>query len=239
MTEVTQNESVIPIKKVLHQGPSESYELKELFTALAKAQSEMRVAGLSSENPYFKTRYADLADIVRASRPALTKYGLSVIHQILPNEDGANILHCILCHSSGQFIRTSMRILPVKNDIQSLGSCISYLKRYTYAAITGVICSDSDDDDGERLMADVREEMKKGPALGAKYNPKDESHDTITKEQLDELEYELSEYPDITEMVLNGLRLHTLADMPKSKFITAINRVREIKESRNNPKLHK
>lgn len=238
MTEITPSESVIPIKKTLHPSPNESPDLKELFAALAKAQGEMRIAGLSSENPFFKSRYADLADIVRASRPALTKHGLSVIHQILPNEDGASMLHCILCHSSGQFIRTSMRILPVKNDIQSLGSCITYLKRYTYAAICGVICSD-DDDDGERMMVEAREEVRKGPVLGAKYNPKDESHDTITREQLDELEYELSEYPDITEMVLNGLKLHTLADMPKSKFITAINRVREIKESRNNPKLHK
>ena len=219
-------------------GPNQSEDLKELFAALAKAQAEMRIAGLSSENPYFKSRYADLADVVRASRPALTKYGLSVIHQILPNEDGASILHCILCHSSGQFIRTSMRILPVKNDIQSLGSCITYLKRYTYAAICGVISSE-DDDDGEIVMADVREETKKGTSFNTKYNPKEEPHITITREQLEELEYELAEYTDITEMVLSGLKIHALADMPKSKFMTAINRIREIKESRNNPKSHK
>src|SRR6266404_1785862 len=233
--EITQ-EVLLP-KAPRNNSPNESLDLKELFAALAKAQSEMRVAGLSSENPFFKSRYADLADIVRASRPALTKYGLSVIHQILPNEDGANILHCILCHSSGQFMRTSMRILPVKNDIQSLGSCITYLKRYTYAAITGVITSD-EDDDGELVMGSVREETKKGTSLNTKYNPKEESHITITREQLEELEYELAEYTDITEMVLNGLKIHALADMPKSKFITAINRVREIKESRNNPKSH-
>jgi hypothetical protein len=234
--EITQ-EVMLP-KPPRNNNPNESSDLKELFTALAKAQAEMKIAGLSSENPFFKSRYADLADIVRASRPALTKYGLSVIHQILPNEDGASMLHCILCHSSGQFIRTTMRILPVKNDIQSLGSCITYLKRYTYMAICGVICSD-DDDDGELVMSSVREDMKKGTSLTMKYNPKDESHVTITKEQLDELEYELSEYTDITEMVLNGLKIHALADMPKSKFITAINRIREIKDSRNNPKTHK
>ena len=222
----------------INHGQNQSEDLKELFTALAKAQAEMRIAGLSSENPYFKSRYADLADIVRASRPALTKYGLSVIHQILPNDDGASVLHCILCHSSGQFMRTSMRILPVKNDIQSLGSCITYLKRYTYAAICGVISS-GDDDDGEGVMADVREETKKGVALNIKYNPKEESHIPITREQLEELEYELAEYTDITEMVLSGLRIHALCDMPKSKFMTAINRIREIKESRNNPKSHK
>lgn len=213
---------------------SQSDDLKELFTALAKAQAEMRVAGNSSENPYFKSRYADLADIVRASRPALTKYGLSVIHQILPNEEGANILHCILAHSSGQFMRTSMRILPIKNDIQSLGSCITYLKRYSYAAITGVITSD-EDDDGERVMADVRDETKKGVSLNTKYNPKDQTYETISREQYEELEYELAEYPDITEQVLEGLKIHELVDMPRSKFLASINRIRNIKEDRNNP----
>jgi hypothetical protein len=217
------------------QLPSQSDDLKELFGALSKAQSEMRVAGNSSENPYFKSRYADLAEIVRASRPALTKYGLSVILQILPNDEGANIMHCILCHSSGQFIRSSMRILPIKNDIQSLGSCITYLKRYLYAAMVGVVTSD-EDDDGERLMQTVREDAAKGTSLNAKYNPKDESHATVTREQLEELEYELGEYPDIGEQVLEGLRILTLADMPKSKYQVSLNRIRQIKQSRNNPK---
>jgi hypothetical protein len=226
-----------PPKKIECQFPNQSDDLKELFAALAKAQAEMRIAGTNSENPYFKSKYADLADIVRASRPALTKYGLSVIHQILPNDEGQNILHCILCHSSGQFIRTQMRILPLKNDIQALGSCITYLKRYSYAAIVGVITSD-EDDDGEKTMIESREEFKKGTALNAKYNPKDELYDTITKEQLEELDYELAEYPDITEMVLEGLKIHTLGDMPKSKFLISINRIRQIKNSRNNPKQH-
>lgn len=207
-------------------------DLKELFASLAKAQSEMRVAGMSSENPYFKSRYADLSELVRASRPALTKYGLSVIHQILPNDDGQMILHCILAHASGQYISTRMRILPGKNDIQSLGSYISYLKRYSYAAITGVITSD-EDDDGERAMVDSRETATKATAINTKYNPRESSRETISKDQLDELEYELAQYSDIAEMVLDGLKIQALADMPKSKFLVSINRIREIKLARN------
>ncbi len=227
-------ETAQPKKPFSMTHASQSMELQELFSALAKAQAEMKVAGNSSENPFFKSRYADLADIVRASRPALTKYGLSVTHLILPNEEGANILHCILCHSSGQFMRTQMRILPIKNDIQSLGSCITYLKRYSYAAITGVVTSD-EDDDGERVMADVREETKKGVSLNTKYNPKDQTYETISREQYEELEYELAEYPDITEQVLDGLKIHELVDMPRSKFLASINRIRNIKANRNNP----
>lgn len=225
-------ESTPPKRSYMHHMPLQSSDLMDLFAALAKAQGEMRVAGTKSENPFFKSRYADLAEIVNASRPALTKYGLSVIQRILPNEDGQNIIHTMLCHSSGQFISSLMRVLPVKNDMQSLGSCLTYLRRYAYAALIGVITSD-EDDDGERAMVEVREERNKGTSLNTKYNPKEQSNDTITREQLDELEYELAEYPDIAEQVLDGLRIHVLADMPKSKFLASINRIRSIKAARN------
>lgn len=211
--------------------PAKSEELKDLLGALAKAQGEIKTAGLTAVNPYFKSSYSDMAEIVRVSRPALTKNGLSVIQQILPNNDGQNILHTILGHESGQWIESRMRILPPKPDIQSLGSYITYLKRYAYAAIIGVVSSD-EDDDGERSMSDIRHETAKGTKLNTKYNPKDQSYESITKEQLEELEYELGEYTDIAEMILDGLKIQSLADMPKSKYLPAIKRIREIKNLR-------
>lgn len=215
--------------------PSRSEQLHELFTALAKAQSEMKTAGLNAQNPYFKSNYADLSEIVRVSRPSLSKNGLAVIQQILPNEDGQNILHTLLCHSSGQWIETRMRILPSKPDVQSLASYITYLRRYSYAAIVGVVTTD-EDDDGERAVYEDRQTYAKGTALNNKYNPKEQSYETITKEQLDELEYELGEYPDIAEQVLDGLRIQSLADMPKSKFMASVTRIRDIKNLRNGKK---
>lgn len=220
-------------KKSSHlQMPMQSEQLNELFTALAKAQSEFRVAGNRSDNPYFKSKYADLAEVVSASRPALTKYGLSVMQRQEPDQDGANYLYTLLCHSSGQYICSKMRLLPVKNDIQSLGSALTYSKRYAYAALVGVVSAD-EDDDGERAMSDSREIAQKGTSINTKYNPKEQSRDTITREQLDELEYELAEYPDIAEQVLDGLHIMTLADMPKNKFLASINRIRTIKAARN------
>lgn len=209
--------------------PTRSDTLNELFSALAKAQSEMRMAGLHSENPYFKSRYADMAEIVSASRPALTKNGLCVIQQILANEDGQSILHTILCHSSGQWIETQMRVVPAKNDIQTLGSYITYLRRYAYAALVGVTTG-GEDDDGEVAMVDNRKQFVKGP--NTNYNPKENSFETITKEQIEELEYELNEHPDIAEMVLEKLQLQSLADMPKSKYMVSLTRIREIKQAR-------
>ncbi len=212
-----------------------SPNLQDLFAALAKAQADMHTAGLNSENPYFKSNYADLAEIVKASRPCLTKNGLSVIQQILPNDDGQNILHTILCHSSGQWIESRMRILPAKPDVQSLASYITYIRRYAYAALVGVVAS-NEDDDAERAVATERQTMAKGVALNTKYNPREESYESLTKEQLEEMEYELSEYPDLAEMVLESLKIQSLADCPKSKYSAAMKRIREIKIARNSPK---
>ena len=210
---------------------SRSIDLKELFSALAKAQGEMEVAGKKSTNPYFKAKYADLAEIVRASRPYLSKHGLSVMQQILPNSDGGSVLHTILAHASGEWISSQMRILPPKADVQTLGSYITFLRRYTYAALVGIVSSD-EDDDAETAVATDRELFAKGAAT-TDYKPKNESFDRVSKDQLDELEYELVNYPDIAEEVLTKMQIQSLADLPKSKFRSSIERIRAIKALRN------
>lgn len=204
----------------------------ELYSALAKAQAEMRPARMNKENRYFKTMYEDFQSVVDASRPALTKYGLSVMHIPVVTDDGAAELKCILAHSSGQYIENKLRMLPTSNDPQALGSCFSFLKRLSYAAITGV-ASDTEDDDGETAMHETRMQDEKGTSLTHKYNPKEQSSETITREQLEEFEYELAEYPDIGAQMLKGLRILSLADIPKSKYRDAINKVRLIKAERN------
>lgn len=217
------------------QSTGMSSGINELATALAKAQGEMLVASLDSTNPYFKSKYADFATIVRASRPALTKHGLSVTQQIIVEKDGQTMLHTILMHASGQFIESRMRITPSKNDLQTLGSCITYLKRYAYSALVGVTAAD-EDDDGERAMAPARTASEKATALNTKYDPRVETAETISKDQLGELEYELAEYPDIAEQVLEGLKIMHLSDMPKSRYRAALDRIRSIKAARNGNK---
>ncbi len=224
-------DAIAALKPQEPTAPSKAEGLNELFAALAKAQSEMKTASLDSENPYFKSKYADLASIVNASRPALTKNGLSVIQQILPNDDGQNILHTILCHSSGQWIESRMRILPSKPDVQALISYVTYIRRAAYAALIGVVTGD--DDDGEQAVHADRTVAAKGVAINTKYNPKEESYESISKDQLDEMEYELAEYPDIAEQILEGMKIQSISDLPKSKYAVSIKRIREIKQLRN------
>jgi len=210
---------------------SRSEELKDLFSALAKAQAEMQTAGLNAENPYFKSSYADLAEVVRVSRPSLAKNGLSVIQQVLPNDDGQNILHTILAHNSGQWIESRMRILPSKPDVQSLASYITYIRRYAYAALVGVTVS-AEDDDAEREVATQREVFAKGVAINQQFAKKNEGYETISSDQLAMLEDELKGFSDIAELVLEGLKIQNLSDMKKEVFSNSIKRIREIKHAR-------
>jgi hypothetical protein len=194
----------------------EQQKYNELFAALAKAQAGMQTAGMNSQNPFFKSRYADFTEIVRASRPSLTANGLCVIQRIITATDGMTLV-TTLGHSSGQYIDSEMRISPAKSDVQSLGSYISYLKRYQYAAICGVLVSD-EDDDGEAEM--VRQESKipepKAPPSYAK----------ITTEQIEQLEHELDGYPGIASNMLAAYKVKTLNELPKSNFLSIIERIR-------------
>lgn len=224
----------VQLKEQVRPKYNRSEEIKELATALSKAQAEFDVADLNKINPYFKSNYADLASIVAASRPALTKYGLSVTQEVSNDDSGSLWLITELMHASGQWKLSKFRMVPPKNDVQAISSYCTYTKRMCYASLVGVVTGD-EDDDGEIAVSTSRDTFAKGVALNTKYNPKEINPETITKEQLAEAEYELSEYPDICEQVLDGLKIQSLGDMPKAKYHVAMKRIREIKLLRNSP----
>lgn len=211
-----------------------SEQIDQLAIALAKAQSEMPTAALSNDNPFFKSKYAGLAEIVKASRPVLTKNGLSVVQQILPGNDSPHVLQTVLLHASGQWIASVMNITPLKTDIQSFGSYVSYLRRYSYAALVGVVATD-EDDDGESAMEDVR---KPNFTQKAKEQPINESYaeEKITKEQLEEINYELASYPRLAEDILKKMNISTFSDLKKSYFRATMIRVRELIRLENTTK---
>jgi hypothetical protein len=223
--------------EIIKQQPEDPYESEqthEIAAALAKAQGEFPKIGMNQENPYFKSGFADLNNIVRSVRPALSKNGLSVTQQTKILAEGATILVTRIRHSSGQWIESRVRIIPPKNDMQSYASTLSYMKRHSLMALLNItIDSDYSDDDAEVAMVSQRETFAKGTAINRKYDPREQSAEVISKDQLDELEYELAQYPDIAEMVLEGLKIQSLADMPKSKYMVSLERIRTIKNARN------
>lgn len=134
----------------LGKPPPEEHEprLDKLATALVKAQAEMKPALKDSENPHFRSKYADLASIWDACRKPLTDNGLAVI-QLLGRHDGEVTVTTMLLHTSGQSISSVVGVKPTKDDAQGLGSAVTYLRRYGLAALVGISQAD---DDGEAAV---------------------------------------------------------------------------------------
>lgn len=223
-------QAIVEKNEIIHKSAEIKYrseQINDLSTSLPKAQAEFNVAGLNKINPHFRSRYADFMAVVESSRPSLNKYGLSVVQDIISYPSGENMLHTILIHVSGQWIESRMRIIPPKNDIQTMSSYITYLKRISYSSLVGVVTGD-EDDDGESAVATQRETFAKGTALNTKYNPREEVAETVTREQLEQLNNELEEYPNLAQKVLTAYKIQSLADMPKSKFLESIKRIQDI-----------
>ena len=106
---------------------NKSESIKELATALNKAQAEMPRVSFNSTNPFLKNKYADLGAIIEAARPIIAKTGLSISQ--FPFSDGDMIgVTTILMHSSGEWLENSMTIHAGdekgKSDAQVAGSII-------------------------------------------------------------------------------------------------------------------
>ncbi len=149
-----------------------SETITNLATALAKAQAEMPVAVFDATNPFLKSKYASLGSVIQASRPILAKYKLSLVQFPISEgtanaEDGNGAqgtarlteyigVESILTHESGEFV--SERILiPLteekgKTRVQCAGSTLTYLRRYSWAAILGMY-SDEDSDGSSPAQA--------------------------------------------------------------------------------------
>lgn len=136
-----------------------SEQINELGAALAKAQGQIEGAKKSSSNPFFKSKYADLAECWNTCREALTANEISVIQ--MPeeiNENGRLNITTMLAHSSGQYISSTLTMTVTKLDPQAIGSAITYGRRYALAAMVGLA---QEDDDGEKAMARQEKKDKK------------------------------------------------------------------------------
>lgn len=132
----------------------QSENINELMTALSKAQGKIQPALKDKANPFFKSSYADLASVWTACRDALSENGLAVVQSVVTYPDKGMNLVTTLGHSSGQWMKSEMPIISQKVDPQSLGSAITYYRRYSLAAMVGVA---PEEDDGEAAQAPYRE----------------------------------------------------------------------------------
>lgn len=115
----------------------------KLAAAMVKVQAGLKGARKVKENPHLRSRYADLASVWEACYEALTENGVAVI-QPFAFEGGVMFLDTILLHESGESIRGRYMLRPVKEDPQAYGSAATYARRYSLAAMIGIVQYDDD-----------------------------------------------------------------------------------------------
>lgn len=131
-----------------------STSIKEIATSLSKFQSKVEAVKKDASNPFFKSKYASLENIIEAIRKPLEEVGLSFSQ--FPT--GENELSTILMHTSGEFLQSTVKMSPKDNTPQGQGSAITYMRRYSLSAVLGL--STEEDDDGNAASKPKAPEKK-------------------------------------------------------------------------------
>lgn len=176
--------------------------MKAFNTAFTKAQAEFpRIQKTKKAHNSF---YAPFADIVKQITPVLIKHGLSFRHEVHEHDKGVSVT-CILAHEMGHSEKATLTAGPdasgSKNSIQAIGSSVTYLKRYTFEAVTGVVTTD-DDDDANSV-----------------------SYELISKEQELNIVALMTEKGVPEERILNAYKVTMLANIPAKAYSSVISRL--------------
>jgi hypothetical protein len=127
-----------------------SESIAALAAALAKAQAVMGGAKKDTANPFFKSKYADLASCWEAARSALPAQGLCIIQTTRQSDKDEVVVITRLAHESGEWIEGELALPVSKADAQGYGSALTYARRYGLCAVVGIA---PEDDDGNAAAA--------------------------------------------------------------------------------------
>ena len=122
---------------------NKSESIAAISQAIAKAQHDVENASKNAKNPHFKSKYADLAELLNTVRPVFSIHGLAIVQ--MPSFDGCIAsVETMISHSSGEWISSICSAPVSKQDAQGVGSAITYLRRYSLAAMCGIAQEDDD-----------------------------------------------------------------------------------------------
>ena len=118
--------------------------MKQIASALVKAQKAFGPALKTSTNPHFKSRYADLAACVEAVIDSLNSNGIALIQRNYEDSTGVTV-ETLFLHESGEMLECGKLHVPAsKQDPQGYGSALTYARRYSLMAACGIAPEDDD-----------------------------------------------------------------------------------------------
>ena len=133
--------------------------ISELAKALVKAQADFGPLLKGSENPFFKSKYADLSSVMDVARGPLSEHGLCFVQTTEEADTGSIIIETTLIHASGEWLSGRLKMPLAKNDPQGYGSAMTYARRYALQAILGLAAED-DDAEGAMTRGKTKSEPK-------------------------------------------------------------------------------
>ena len=155
-----------------------SESIVEFAKAMLKAQEIITFAAKDALNPFHKSTYANIVSIIDAIKPALNSNGIMFIQSPTTSDVGVLAITTRLMHISGEWIEDTMT-MPLKvNDPQGYGSAVTYARRYSLAAITGLY---QDDDDANSVSPESIAENPKANSPKQAFNQAQRANDLPPK----------------------------------------------------------
>ena len=157
--------------------------MKNIATALAAAQANMGKALKQANNPHFRSKYADLGNVMDACLPALNEAGIALIQPTGEDEHGRFVETTLIHGESGEILSCKVPLIVAKNDMQGYGSAVTYARRYGLMAMAGIA---PEDDDGN---AAAKAAPKQEPPKPISADQFQEMNDLIFDTETDEVKF--------------------------------------------------
>ena len=144
MDSIESNEIVVEAEvKAVESTMSET--IGKIAGALAKAQSGMTMIECNSSNPFFNSKYASLSAVLEVALPKLNENGIALVQgNRWGNTDSGFYITSMLVHSSGEWIKSEIRMPVTKKDAHGIGAATTYGRRYLLSSMVGVAQADDD-----------------------------------------------------------------------------------------------
>ena len=192
-----------------------STELNELFSALSLFQGELENATKEIGKPGITYKYADLAICLNTAKAHLLKNNLAVTQLLGMSQNGKQTMITMLTHKSGQYISSETELPAAilhgssgKNPVQVLGSAITYMRRYSFAAIIGMAQEDDDGNSSNNTTANVKKQTNQTNQVTSKNDDNkpwytDELYEQHLKLITEKINSGHTPYQVVTEIRLN------------------------------------
>lgn len=204
-----------------------SENIEKIALALANFQKNVESPKKSSNNPAFKRdgkalKYADLDAIIKVITPALSENGLSQMQFTSSDIETKTVkVTTMLLHSSGQYMISDDLVLPAENfgkfNAQTIGSSITYGRRYSLSAMLGIASEDDDDANAQSQNYNKNQDKPQAKQQNKPQPPQQDSYQAREEELLIELENKMQSLLNKTGMKMIDLRNYVIKSVNDNK----------------------